>query len=127
MESHAGGVVRVTSFERALVDLLDRPDLGGGWEEVWRSLEMVEFFDLDAVVSHALRRSSTLLAARVGYFLEEHRDALFVEDRHLEPLRENAPKQPLHLDRKREPGRLVKSWNLVVPQQVLERAWAAVW
>ena len=125
-EPHAGGVVRVTSFERTLVDLLDRPDLGGGWEEVWRSLEMVDFFDLDAVVSHALRRSSALLAARVGYFLEEHRDALFVEDRHLEPLREHTPKQPLYLDRKREPGRLVKAWNLVVPERVLERAWAEV-
>ncbi|MCE9637990.1 MAG: transcriptional regulator [Planctomycetes bacterium] len=125
-EPHAGGVVRVTSVERTLVDLLDRPDLGGGWEEVWRSLEMVEFFDLDAVVSHALRRSSALLAARVGYFLEEHRDALFVEDRHLEPMRQHAPKQPIYLDRKREPGRLVKAWNLVVPARVSERTWAEV-
>lgn len=125
-EPHAGGVVRVTSFERTLVDLLDRPDLGGGWEEVWRSLEMVDFFDLEAVVSHTLRRSSSLLAARVGYFLEEHRDALFVENRHLDPLREKAPRQPLYIDRKREPGRLVKSWNLVVPQRVLERTWAEV-
>ncbi len=39
---HAGGIVRVTAFERTLVDVLDAPDLGGGWEEVWRSLEMVE-------------------------------------------------------------------------------------
>jgi predicted transcriptional regulator of viral defense system len=125
-EPHAGGVVRVTSFERTLVDILDRPDLGGGWEEVWRSLETVEFFDLDAVVSHALRRSSALLAARVGYFLDEHRDALFVEDRHLEPLRERAPRRPVYLDRSREPGRLVKSWNLIVPARVRERTWEEV-
>ena len=125
-EPHAGGLVRVTSFERTLVDLLDRPDLGGGWEEVWRSLEMVEYFDLDAVVAHALRRSSALVAARVGLFLDVHRDELFAEDRHLEPLREHLPKQPLYLDRRREPGRLVKAWNLVVPERVLERAWAEV-
>ena len=38
--------VHVTTLERTLVDVLDRPDLGGGWEEIWRSLEAVEFFNL---------------------------------------------------------------------------------
>jgi predicted transcriptional regulator of viral defense system len=126
-EAHAGGTVRVTTFERTLVDLLDRPDLGGGWEEVWRSLEAVEYFDLDAVVGHVLERSSPLLAARVGFFLDQHRETWFVEDRHLEPLRARSPGQPGYLDPGRaRGGRLVKAWNLVVPAQVLERAWAEV-
>ena len=33
----AGMSLRVASLERTLVDVLDRPDLAGGWEEVWRS------------------------------------------------------------------------------------------
>jgi predicted transcriptional regulator of viral defense system len=125
-EPHAGGTVRVTTFERTLVDLFDAPDLGGGWEEVWRSLEMVEFFDLEAVVDHTLRRGSALTTARVGFFLEQHREELFVEERHLKALVGRAPRQPQYLDRKREPGRLVKPWNLVVPARVLDRAWAEV-
>jgi predicted transcriptional regulator of viral defense system len=126
VEPHAGGTIRVTTFERTLVDLLDAPDLGGGWEEVWRSLEMVEYFDLAAVLDHTLKRCSALTAARVGFFLEQHRDELLVEDKHLKVFREHAPRQPQYLDRKREPGRLVKSWNLVVPERVLNRAWAEV-
>ena len=51
----AGLAVRVTSLERTLVDVLDRTDLSGGWEEIWRSLEMVEFFDLDVVIHPAVR------------------------------------------------------------------------
>ena len=31
--------VRVTGYERTLVNVLDRPDLTGSWEEIWRSLE----------------------------------------------------------------------------------------
>ena len=42
-----GVTIRVTSLERTLVDLLHRPRLGGGWEEIWRSLESVEYFDID--------------------------------------------------------------------------------
>lgn len=125
-EPHAGGTVRVTTFERTLVDVLDAPYLGGGWEEVWRSLEMVEYFDLAAVVDHTLRRGSATTIARVGFFLEQHREELFVEEHHLKALREHAPRQPQYLDRKREPGRLVKSWNLVVPDRVINRAWAEV-
>ena len=30
----SGLPVRVTTLERTLVDVLDRPDLGGGWEEI---------------------------------------------------------------------------------------------
>ena len=120
---HAGGVVRATSLERTLVDVLDRPDRAGGWEEVWRSLEMVEFFDLDAVADYALKLGTALTVARVGFYLEQHRDALMVDDQHLEALQRHAPAQPLYLDSKRESGRLVSGWNLVVPERVLERSW----
>lgn len=126
IEAHAGGTVRVTTFERTLVDVLDAPELGGGWEEIWRSLEMVEYFDLAAVVDYALKLGSALTAAKVGYFLEQHRDALFVEEHHLNALREMAPRQPRYLDRRREAGRLVKPWNLVLPERVLNRTWAEV-
>jgi predicted transcriptional regulator of viral defense system len=120
---HAGGRVRVTTLERALVDLLDSPDKGGGWEEVWRSLEMVEFFDLDAVLQYAFKLGSALTCARVGFFLDQHRDALMVEDKHLKKLRARVPKQARYLDPAREPGRFVAPWNLVVPERVLSRQW----
>jgi len=62
-------------------------------------------------------------AARVGFFLEEHREALMAEDRHLEKLRARAPSEPRYLDAERRPGRLVSPWNLIVPKAVLDRQW----
>lgn len=123
---HAGGLVRVTTLERTLVDVLDAPQHGGGWEEVWRSLESVEFFDLDAVVAYALKLGSALTVARVGFYLFQHREALMVDDHHLRELRARAPAQPRYLDGHREPGKLVQPWNLVVPERVLRREWAEV-
>jgi predicted transcriptional regulator of viral defense system len=121
---HAGGEVRVTTLERTMVDVLDAPDHAGGWEEVWRSLEMVEFFDLDALVAYALALRSAVTAARVGFFLDQHRKELMVEDRHLQALRKRRPKAARYLTAKRESGKLVAGWNLVVPPYVLDRAWA---
>lgn len=105
------------------MDLLHAPDHGGEWEEIWRSLEMVEFFDLKAVVEYALRLRSALTAARVGFFLEQHREEWMVEDRHVAPLLKNVPAQPRYLSPRRESGKLITRWNLVVPKYVLERRW----
>jgi predicted transcriptional regulator of viral defense system len=123
---HAGGEVRVTTLERTLVDVLDAPLRCGGWEEVWRSLEMVEFFDLDAVNEYVTRLRSAITAARVGFFLDQHREQLMVEDRHLRVLRSLSPPRPRYLDSRRESGKVVAGWNLVVPERVLNRAWAEV-
>ena len=119
-----GDDVRVTSLERTLVDLLDRPDLGGGYEEVWRSLESVEFYDLERVVAHALLLRNATTTAKVGFFLEQHQEQLMVEDRFLQPLREHRPKQPHYLERgAKQSTRLLSGWNLVVPKRIFDRSW----
>ena len=123
----SGVSVRVASLERTLVDVLDRPHRSGGWEEVWRSLESVEFFDLDRVVEYALLLNNATTVSKVGFFLDQHREALMVEERHLQPLREMRPRQPHYLDRnRRDSGNLAADWNLVIPAEVAERSWAEV-
>lgn len=121
-----GGWVRVSTCERAMVDLLHAPALGGTWEEIFRSLEMIEFLDLDAAIAYALRLDSATTVARVGFFLEQQRERLFVEDAHLERLVARAPKDPRYLDASRNPGRLVHPWNLIVPEVVLDQRWGEV-
>jgi predicted transcriptional regulator of viral defense system len=123
----AGLDVRVTSLERTLVDVLDRPDLGGSWEEIWRSLESVEFFYVDRAVEYALLLGNATTVAKVGFFLEQHHEALRVREEHLERLRRHRPKQPHYVQGGRGGrGRLVATWNLVVPAELLERSWQEV-
>lgn len=126
-EERSGQALRVTTLERTLVDVLDRPDLSGSWEEIWRSLESVEFFDLDKVVEYSLLLGNATTGSKVGFFLEQHREALMVENRYLKALLAMRPRQPHYLDRsQRKSGRLVSEWNLVVPREVLERTWGEV-
>jgi len=126
-ERRHGLAVRVTGYERTLVDVLDAPEHGGGWEEIWRSLEGIEFVDLDFVVDYALRLGSALTVARVGFFLEQHKDELLVEDRHLEALNAHGPAQPRYFERRhRKGGKLLPRWNLIVPDRVLTRSWEEV-
>jgi len=123
----SGVDLRVTNFERTLVDALDRPDLTGSWEEIWRSLESVEFFDLDQVVEYVLLLENATTAAKVGFFLEQHRGPLMVDNARLEPLRSMRPRQPHYFVRGERNGcRWVKDWNLMIPTEILDRSWGDV-
>ncbi len=123
----SGVVVLVTSLERSLVDVLDRPDLSGGWEEIWRSLESVEFFDLDKVVEYAQLLGKATTAAKVGFFLDQHREMLMVDDNYLKELRALRPKQPHYFERQeRKSGHLVSDWNLIIPSTIINRSWGEV-
>ena len=116
---------RVTTLERTLADVLDRPDLAGGLEEAWRSLAGVPLFDLDAVLNYIRLRGQATLAAKVGFFLEQRREALSVSEEALTRLRRMRPRQPHYFDR-RLGGRMAPAWNLIVPTPILTREWEAV-
>ena len=124
MRDRAGLDVAVTGLERTLVDLFDRPHLGRGLEEVWQSLATVEYFDLEAVVEYAALLGNATTVAKVGVFLEAHRERLMVSDAHLARLRRRRPRQP-HYFGKRDAGkgRFVAGWNLVVPESVIRQEW----
>jgi len=124
MRDRTGLDVAVTGLERTLVDLFDRLDLGGGVEEVWRSVEAVEFFDLDAITEYVLLLANATTVAKVGFFLESHRERLMVSDTHLARLRRRRPRQPHYFAKRHDgDGRLVAGWNLVVPGSILSQAW----
>ena len=79
------------------------------------------------VAEYALCLGNATTAAKVGFSLDQHRQTLKVEDAHLRPLRELRPRQPHYLERgRRNAGRLVADWNLVVPASVLQRSWEEV-
>lgn len=121
---HLGHKILVTSLERTLVDLLDRPSLTGSWEEIWRSLESVEYFNLDQVLQYALLLGNATTIAKLGFFLEMHRERLMVQDRHLEELHSHCPSKPHYLERsKNQHQKLIKKWNLIVPTELIDRNW----
>lgn len=118
-----GLAIKVTSLERTMVDLLDRPDLSGGWEEIWRSLETVQYFNLDTLIDYALLLDNSTTIAKVGLFLEQHKEQLMVTPSHLTALLTHIPKQPHYFSPKLKTGSLVGKWNLIVPQNILLNQW----
>ncbi|MDR3134885.1 MAG: transcriptional regulator [Deltaproteobacteria bacterium] len=108
-------VLRVTSPERTLVDIIDRPDLVGGWPSAMDLLSNLSGLDIDAVVNYAKALGNSTTAAKVGYYLDGRAKGLSVKRQHLSALSALKPNQPHYLDRsRRRDGRLVSEWNLMV-------------
>lgn len=121
---HQGCQLQVTGFERTLVDMLNRPELSGGWEEIWRSLESVEYFDLDKILEYAFLLDNATTIALVGFYLEQHQNELRVKESHLKQLEARRPKQPHYVDKlKKSSSKFNARWNLILPIEIIERTW----
>jgi predicted transcriptional regulator of viral defense system len=116
--------IKITSLERTLVDVLDRPNYAGGWEEIWRSAAHIPILNLKKVIEYAFLLNNATTIAKLGFFLEQHKEIFTVDDHILTTLEEKIPSSIHYLERnKRESGKLIKRWNLVVPHSVIERTW----
>lgn len=119
-----GQQVLVTSLERTLVDVLDRPYLCGSWEEIWLSLEGIECLDLDQLLKYALLLTNSTTIAKLGFFLETHRETLMIPENYLEELRKHRPAKPHYMNRNQsEPQKMIAKWNLLVPLSLINRSW----
>lgn len=78
------------------------------------------------VVEYTLLLENATTAAKVSFFVAQHKEALMVEASHLDSLRARLPRMPHYLMHGHRGGRLVPEWNLVVPLEVLERSWQEV-
>ncbi|MFQ5792068.1 MAG: transcriptional regulator [Acidobacteriota bacterium] len=120
-----GSTVRVTTLERTVADVLHRSELAGGLEEAWRSCSAIPGLDLRELEAYVKTLDSRVLGAKVGFFLERHKDELAVSSSLLERLRSLAPRVPVYMDRGRR-GKRVPQWNLLAPVELLEGEWESV-
>lgn len=120
----SGVAIRVTSLERTLVDMLNRPILSGSWEEIWRSLESIDYLDINSLYEYVNLLNNATIAAKVGYFIQQNKESLMIDDTFIDKLRRKRPNQPHYLIRsKRKKCRLIKEWNLMVPEEIIDHAW----
>jgi predicted transcriptional regulator of viral defense system len=122
-----GVTVRVTAVERTVVDVLHRPELAGGAEEVLKSLDLVRYLDPAKVADYVELLDNRSLASVSGWWLERRRGALGVADDILARLRTRLPRSK-HYALGAEPGHavLVEPWRVLLPAQAVDAAFEGV-
>lgn len=116
--------IRVTTVERTLVDCLSRSELSGGWEEIWRSFESINFLDIERAINYALKLNNATTIAKLGFFLEQHQAQFSVKEEQLNRLVQHKPKSRHYLEKSYNgPVKNLQRWNLIVPLAVINKHW----
>ncbi|MBS3956447.1 MAG: hypothetical protein KGZ40_02815 [Clostridiales bacterium] len=115
-----GGVVRVSSRERTLVDAVNRSDLCGGPEEVFRSLASLPFVDSSNVIEYLRALGTSTAVARVGLVLEQRARDWYVAEDDLVVMRDMLGPGPYYFTGKSETGRWVATWKLYLPSDAAD-------
>ncbi len=114
----------VTNPARTFVDVLDRVELCGGWEEVCRSIQLFAILNINEVIEYCLCLDNLRLNATVGYFLSQRKSAFAVSEKQLKPLLNALPKIPQYASNKtHEKFQLVNPWNILLPVSVIDQTW----
>jgi len=113
--------IQYTSIERTLVDVLDRPDLAGGIDEVWRSCASIGGLRFKELEEYLVLLGSSGLIARVGFYLEQRMKELAVPAGLLSRLEKKGPRSKVYFLRAdKGPRRLISRWNLIVPNTLID-------
>jgi predicted transcriptional regulator of viral defense system len=122
-----GVAVRVTAVERTLVDVLHRPELAGGAEEVLKSLDLVRYLDPGKVANYVELLDNRSIASVSGWWLEKRRDALGVTGEVLARLRARLPRSK-HYALGAQSGHavLVEPWRVLLPPRAVDAAFEGV-
>jgi predicted transcriptional regulator of viral defense system len=116
-----GQAVAVTTLERTVADVFDRPDLAGGAEELVNSLALVLRLDADKLAGHLAANGNATAAGAAGWWLERRREPLRVTETALARIRALAPRQTRYaLGATAGEGRPAAGWNVVLPTAVAE-------
>ena len=116
-----GQAVPVTTLERTITDVFDRPDLAGGAEELINSLDLVVRLDADKLVRHLAANGNAIAAGAAGWWLERRQASLQVPDAALAVIRALSPRQTRYaLGARAGEGVPASGWNVIVPAAVAE-------
>jgi predicted transcriptional regulator of viral defense system len=113
--------VRVTTLERTLADLFDRPDLAGGAEELFNSLYLVDRVDARALLRFLSGLGNATAAGTAGWWLSREQGRLGAPADVIEALRRLSPRQARYgLGAKPGLGKVASGWNVILPAGVVE-------
>jgi predicted transcriptional regulator of viral defense system len=118
-----GMKITITGKERSFAEALERPKYCGGFEEMYRCLEKIPYLNYDILLKYLHLRKKKTLYAKAGFYLEQHRDDLYVDDTILRELEKYKPASKIYWEKGVNGSVLSRRWNLLVPKYVAERSW----
>lgn len=114
--------VRITDMERTILDGINDFEKIGGLEELLRCLELINYAKEDKLLLYLEAYDKQVLYQKTGYILEHFKKQLRLSDGFFDVCKSKLKNSVRYLYKgiEHEPNTFSKSWNLVVPQDLMK-------
>jgi len=117
----SGVKIAVTGKERTVVDCVDRLAYTGGLEELFRSVELLPYLDLEKLAAYLDLLAKGVLYAEVGFLLDGFAKKFDFTDPYRRRFARHLPKVVYYFGGQQGQCRYVKAWNLMVPMDLAQK------
>jgi len=114
--------ILVTNRERTIVDCIDRVDLAGGFEELYKSLLSMKNVNSQKLYEYTKMENKKVLYHKLGFLLSlpRIRETWSVDNNELARIRQNLSSKVFYFETSKGQGRLIEEWNIIVPKRIEE-------
>jgi predicted transcriptional regulator of viral defense system len=109
--------VFVSDLERTIVDVMNRPEYAGGYEEIIRSIQDVEKVDWKRLLKYLDRMGEKILFNRTGFVFDMLGEFVDTPDGFLKELEKRLSGNIYYFEKNRK-GTYVKKWKIIVDKRL---------
>lgn len=110
--------IQISNQERTILDILNRPEYSGGWNEIINCLKNLEAVNWTILLEYIRRFDNKLLARRIGYILDNLENISMPKKIEKEIMKFSG-KNIYYFDSK-SGGEFDKKWNIIIPAKIQE-------
>ena len=108
----------VSDLERTVVDVVDRPEYAGGYEEILRCILGVEKLDWQRLLTYVDKMEEKILINRLGYLFELLKKQVNTPDSFLKNLQKRLSDNIYYFEKRS--GKFNKKWRIIVDERLEE-------
>lgn len=112
--------VFASDLERTIIDVMNRPEYSGGYEEILRSFQDMENVDWNRLLKYMDKMGEKILFNRIGFVFDMLGEFVNTPDRFLMELRKRLSENIYYFEKNRK-GSYIKKWKIIVDKR-LEKA-----
>ena len=108
--------IKISDYERTILDVINRPRYAGGWSEVIGCLQNLEKIDWKNLLIYTMKFGNKTLARRVGYIMD-NLENISLPSNVKKNIVKFSGKNIYYFDSTKE-GDFEPEWNMVIPKKL---------
>jgi len=109
--------IYVSDMERTIVDVMNRPEYAGGYEEILRSFLGIEKLNWDRLLAYLDKMEEKILFNRIGFVFDMLAEFVNTPDMFLKEVRKRLSNNIYYFEKDRK-GSYIKRWKIIVDKRL---------